>query len=305
MHESVLLHESIAALNVQANGLYIDATFGRGGHSAEILKRLNAEGRLLAFDRDPQAVKEAQQKFAGDARFSIVPEPFSAMKQILVARGLLGKVNGILMDLGVSSPQLDEAERGFSFMRDGELDMRMDPSRGSSAAAFIATAKESDLADVIYRLGEDRQSRRIARAIVAAREVSPITRTLQLAKIVAEALPRHEKHKHPATRTFLALRLYVNDELGEVERTLPQTLEALAEKGRLAVISFHSLEDRIVKLFMRNEARGKQLPKDIPIRDQDIERSLRLVDKILPSEEELKRNPRARSAVLRVAERSR
>ncbi|QGX39038.1 16S rRNA (cytosine(1402)-N(4))-methyltransferase RsmH [Permianibacter aggregans] len=305
MHESVLLHESLAALNVHADGIYVDATFGRGGHSGEILKLLGERGRLLAFDRDPQAVQVAKQQFADDARFEIIAEPFSAMSRELSARDLMGKVNGILMDLGVSSPQLDEAARGFSFMRDGELDMRMDPTRGFSAAEFIATAKESDLADVIYRLGEDRQSRRIARAIVTARQVEPITRTLQLAKIVADALPRHEKHKHPATRTFLALRLYVNDELGEVERTLPQAVDALAAQGRLAVISFHSLEDRIVKLYLRDEARGPQLPKDLPVRDQEIKRRIKLVDKIMPGEAELKVNPRARSAVLRVAERIR
>lgn len=303
MHESVLLRESLEALNLQANGIYVDATFGRGGHSGEILKRLGPTGRLIAFDRDPQAIAVAHEKFASDARFSIVQNAFSHLQTTVEGLGLSGKINGILMDLGVSSPQLDEAERGFSFMRDGELDMRMDPTRGQSAAAYIATVKEEDLADVIYRLGEDRQSRRIAKAIVNARAEKPITRTLELAQIVADAIPRKEKHKHPATRTFLALRLKVNDELGEVERTLPQAMNVLADKGRLAVISFHSLEDRIVKLYMRDEARGPRLPKDIPILDADVHRRLRLVDKIMPSDEETRMNPRARSAVLRVAER--
>ena len=303
MHETVLLHESVAALAVRADGFYVDATFGRGGHSGLILQQLGPAGRLLGIDKDPQAIAAAQEKFGADPRFSIEQGAFSQLAELIARRGMTGKVNGVLMDLGVSSPQLDEAARGFSFMRDGELDMRMDPTRGQSAAAFLATATDETIADVLYRLGEERQSRRIARAIVAARAVEPITRTVQLANIVADALPRHEKHKHPATRTFLALRLHVNDELGEVERVLPQALEVLAPGGRVAVISFHSLEDRIVKQYFKREAKGDDLPKDLPIRASEIHSRIKSLGKILPSKEEIARNPRSRSAVLRVAEK--
>ncbi|HEX4912253.1 MAG TPA: 16S rRNA (cytosine(1402)-N(4))-methyltransferase RsmH [Permianibacter sp.] len=303
MHETVLLHESVAALAVRADGFYVDATFGRGGHSGLILQQLGPAGRLLGIDKDPQAIAAAQEKFGADPRFSIEQGAFSQLAELIARRGMTGKVNGVLMDLGVSSPQLDEAARGFSFMRDGELDMRMDPTRGQSAAAFLATATDEAIADVLYRLGEERQSRRIARAIVAARAVEPITRTVQLANIVADALPRHEKHKHPATRTFLALRLHVNDELGEVERVLPQALEVLAPGGRVAVISFHSLEDRIVKQYFKREAKGDDLPKDLPIRASEIHSRIKSLGKILPSKEEIARNPRSRSAVLRVAEK--
>lgn len=303
MHETVLLHESVAALAVRADGFYVDATFGRGGHSGLILQQLGPAGRLLGIDKDPQAIAAAHEKFGADPRFSIEQGAFSQLAELIARRGMTGKVDGVLMDLGVSSPQLDEAARGFSFMRDGELDMRMDPTRGQSAAAFLATATDEAIADVLYRLGEERQSRRIARAIVAARGVEPITRTVQLANIVADALPRHEKHKHPATRTFLALRLHVNDELGEVERVLPQALEVLAPGGRVAVISFHSLEDRIVKQYFKREAKGDDLPKDLPIRHSEIHARIKSLGKILPSKEEIARNPRSRSAVLRVAEK--
>lgn len=303
MHETVLLHESVAALAVRADGFYVDATFGRGGHSGLILQQLGPAGRLLGIDKDPQAIAAAHEKFGADPRFSIEQGAFSQLAELIARRGMTGKVDGVLMDLGVSSPQLDEAARGFSFMRDGELDMRMDPTRGQSAAAFLATATDEAIADVLYRLGEERQSRRIARAIVAARSVEPITRTVQLANIVADALPRHEKHKHPATRTFLALRLHVNDELGEVERVLPQALEVLAPGGRVAVISFHSLEDRIVKQYFKREAKGDDLPKDLPIRHSEIHARIKSLGKILPSKEEIARNPRSRSAVLRVAEK--
>ncbi|NQD37006.1 16S rRNA (cytosine(1402)-N(4))-methyltransferase RsmH [Permianibacter sp. IMCC34836] len=303
MHETVLLHESVAALAVRADGFYVDATFGRGGHSGLILQQLGPAGRLLGIDKDPQAIAVAHEQFGSDPRFSIEQGAFSQLADLIARRGMTGKVDGVLMDLGVSSPQLDEAARGFSFMRDGELDMRMDPTRGQSAAAFLATATDETIADVLYRLGEERQSRRIARAIVAAREVEPITRTVQLANIVAEALPRHEKHKHPATRTFLALRLFVNDELGEVERVLPQAFEVLAPGGRLAVISFHSLEDRIVKQYLKREAKGDDLPKDLPIRASEIHARVKLHGKVVPSAQEVARNPRSRSAVLRIAEK--
>ncbi len=304
MHETVLLNQAVDALNIRADGIYVDCTFGRGGHSALILSRLNEHGRLLAFDKDQQAIAVAQEKWADDKRFAIVHASFAALEKEITARGWLGRVNGVLMDLGVSSPQLDEAERGFSFMRDGMLDMRMDTTRGSSAAEFIATASEATIADVLYRLGEERFSRRIARFIVEARANEPITRTLQLADIITRGNPKWEKHKHPATRSFLALRLHVNNELGDLESVLPQAVDVLAPMGRLSVISFHSLEDRIVKLFMRREAKGEALPSDLPIRHSDIHTRLKLIGKaIMPGESEVAENARARSAVLRVAEK--
>lgn len=303
MHESVLLDEAVAALAIQPAGRYIDATFGRGGHSAAILAQLNADGRLLAIDKDPQAIRTAGERFGRDARFAIEHGSFAELAQFVDRRDWRGKIDGVLMDLGVSSPQLDEAQRGFSFMRDGDLDMRMDPTSGQSAAAFLATASDEQIADVLFKLGEERQSRRIARAIVAARAEAPITRTLQLAQIVADALPYHERHKHPATRTFLALRLHVNNELGDLETALPAAVDVLAAGGRLSIISFHSLEDRIVKQFLKSEAKGEQAPRGLPLPPNARLPRLRLLGKQQASEDETRRNPRARSAWLRVAER--
>jgi len=302
-HEPVLRDEAVAALNVRADGRYVDATFGRGGHTRAILARLGAAGRVLAMDRDPDAIAAATAEFGGDARVAIVRRTFSMLGETIAEQGWAGRVNGILFDLGVSSPQLDAAERGFSFLRDGPLDMRMDPSRGESAADWLRCADEAEIADVLHTLGDERYARRIARAIVRSRVAAPITTTRQLATLVAEAVPTRERSKDPATRTFQAIRLHVNRELDELAAALPQALAALAPGGRLAVISFHSLEDRMVKQFLRREARGAELPPDLPVRHVEIPVRLRLVGKaIRPGEDEVRRNPRARSAVLRVAE---
>lgn len=302
-HEPVLRKEAVAALNLRSDGIYVDATFGRGGHARAILDRLGPHGRLLALDRDPQAVAVAEREFANDARFAIVRRPFSMLGTTIEERGWHKRVNGILFDLGVSSPQLDEAARGFSFLREGPLDMRMDPTRGESAADWLARAEEKEITDVLFGLGEERYARRIARAIVRAREAEPITSTKQLAAIIADAVPTRERSKDPATRSFQAIRLHINRELDELRAVLPQAVEALAPGGRLAVISFHSLEDRIVKQFMRREEKGEELPPDLPVRASEIVARLRVIGKAQrASEDEVKRNPRARSAVLRVAE---
>lgn len=293
----------MAALNIRAEGIYVDATFGRGGHSRAVLARLGAAGRLLAIDRDPQAVSAAQQEFGADPRVTIARRPFSMLGETIAERGWQKRVNGILFDLGVSSPQLDAAERGFSFLREGPLDMRMDPSRGESAADWLQRAAENEIAEVLHTLGEERYARRIARAIVRARAETPLATTRQLAALIATAVPSRERGKDPATRSFQAIRLHVNRELDELRAALPQAIEALAPGGRLAVISFHSLEDRIVKQFLRREARGEELPPDLPVRHADIPVRVRIVGKaIRPGEAEVRRNPRARSAVLRVAE---
>lgn len=302
-HEPVLCEEVVAALNIRPDGLYVDATFGRGGHSRAILEHLGSDGRLLAMDRDPEAVTAAARQFSGETRFTMVQGPFSMLGTTIVERGWHKRVNGILFDLGVSSPQLDDAARGFSFLREGPLDMRMDPSRGVSAAAWLQHADEQEIADVLFTLGEERYARRIARAIVRRRIEQPITTTRELAALVAGAVPTRERSKDPATRTFQAIRLHINQELAELQAALPQAVEALAPGGRLAVISFHSLEDRIVKHFMRREAKGEELPPDLPVRQSEVSARLHLVGKaIRATDEEIHRNPRARSAVLRVAE---
>jgi len=298
-----MLDEVLEALSPRPDGVYVDGTFGRGGHSGAILERLGPAGRLFALDRDPAAVAEARRRFGGDARFTIVHAPFSSLREVLEPLGVWGRVDGLLLDLGVSSPQLDEAERGFSFMRDGPLDMRMDPSHGESAADLLARVGEAELADILWRLGEERFSRRIARAIMQARAQAPITRTAQLAELIASAVPKREPGKHPATRSFQALRLWVNQELAELEAVLPQAREALAIGGRLAVISFHSLEDRMVKHFLRGE-QAPELPPEIPLmvaQAPAVWRTLGRAQKA--SAAEVRANPRARSAVLRVAMR--
>jgi 16S rRNA (cytosine1402-N4)-methyltransferase len=302
-HEPVLREEAVAALNLRADGIYVDATFGRGGHARSILGQLGPDGRLLALDRDPQAVAVAEREFANDARFAIVRRPFSMLGKTIQERGWHKRVNGILFDLGVSSPQLDDAARGFSFLRAGPLDMRMDPTRGESASDWLAHAEEKEIADVLFELGEERYARRIARAIVRARAESPIATTTQLAAIVAAAVPTRERSKDPATRSFQAIRLHVNRELDELRAALPQAVDALAPGGRLAVISFHSLEDRIVKQFMRTEEQGEALPLDLPVRASELHARLKRIGKTQrASDAEVRRNPRARSAVLRVAE---
>lgn len=303
-HTSVLLQEAVDALVINADGIYVDGTYGRGGHSRAMLSRLSPRGRLLALDRDPVAVRHAQQQHAGDTRFEIVHSNFSRMSHVVAEKDLSGKVTGILLDIGVSSPQLDEAERGFSFMQDGPLDMRMNPQAGISAAEWINHASIEEMTGVFREFGEERHAKRIATAIAVARVDKPFRTTLQLASVVTDANPAWEKHKHPATRVFQAIRIFINDELGELKQVLDDTVGLLHEGGRLAVIAFHSLEDRIVKNFMREQSRGKTVPRHIPVRGAPEGQTLRLVGKaIKASDAEVAINPRARSAVLRVAEK--
>lgn len=305
-HKTVLLDEAVNGLNLRSNGIYIDGTFGRGGHSRLILSQLGPEGRLLAIDRDPQAITAAAE--ITDPRFSIIHGPFSDMATYVRELGLEGQINGVLLDLGVSSPQLDDAERGFSFMRDGPLDMRMDPTRGLSAAEWLMKAEEEDIAWVLKTFGEERFAKRIARAIVERNRLEPMTRTHELATLIANASPFREKHKHPATRSFQAIRIYINSELEEIERALNGALEILSPEGRLSVISFHSLEDRIVKQFIRHHSRGPQVPAGIPLTEAQLRsqggRKLKALGKMKPSSDEVSANPRARSSVLRFAERT-
>ncbi|MDR3433600.1 MAG: 16S rRNA (cytosine(1402)-N(4))-methyltransferase RsmH [Rouxiella aceris] len=305
-HTSVLLDEAVNGLNIRPDGIYIDGTFGRGGHSRLILSQLGPQGQLLAIDRDPQAIEAA--KAIDDPRFSIVHGPFSELAQYVQDRGLVGQIDGVLLDLGVSSPQLDDPERGFSFMRDGPLDMRMDPSRGYSAAEWLLKAEADDIAWVLKTFGEERFAKRIARAIVDRNREQPMTRTKELADLIANASPFREKHKHPATRSFQAIRIYINSELEEIERALDGAHEVLAADGRLSVISFHSLEDRIVKRFIRQHSRGPQVPSGIPMTEAQLQslggRTLKSLGKMMPSDAEVAENPRARSSVLRFAARS-
>lgn len=305
-HITVLLHEAVEGLNIQPNGIYIDGTFGRGGHSRLILSKLGEQGKLIAIDRDPRAIVEAQT--ITDPRFEIIHSAFSDIPHICATRGLIGKIDGILLDLGVSSPQLDEAERGFSFMRDGPLDMRMDTSKGLSAAQWLTKVSVDDLAWVLKEFGEERFAKRIAQAIVSYNKSAniPISRTLELAQIVSDAVPFKDKHKHPATRTFQAIRIFINSELKELESALQSTLSVLSSKGRLSIISFHSLEDRMVKQFMRKHSKGEAVPKGLPILESELNKNipLKTIGKaIMPSETEIEQNPRSRSAVLRVAEK--
>jgi 16S rRNA (cytosine1402-N4)-methyltransferase len=300
-HVPVLLEEAVAALNVREGETYVDGTFGRGGHSAAILARLGVRGRLLALDQDPAALSAGALE---DPRLELIHARFSEMRRVLAERGV-DRVAGVLLDLGVSSPQLEEAARGFSFLRDGPLDMRMDPTRGETAAEWLARADENDIREVIREHGEERFAKPIAAAIVAARGREPLRTTRQLAEVVGRAVRTREPGQHPATRTFQALRIHVNQELEELEVTLPQAVDLLAPGGRLAVISFHSLEDRIVKRFMRARASADRLPRGVPVRASELpEPELRIVGRaVKPGDAEVRRNPRARSAVLRVAEK--
>lgn len=301
-HVPVLAHEAVAALAIKPDGVYVDGTFGRGGHARLVLVQLSESGRLIALDRDPAAIEAGRA--IQDARLTLVQSPFSGLAAVLDSLDV-DKVDGILLDIGVSSPQLDEAERGFSFRLNGPLDMRMDPGSGMSAADWVARAEVDEMAEVFKRYGEERFARQIAHAIVAAREKSPIIKTGQLAQVVADAVRKREPGQHPATRTFQAIRIYLNRELEELEAVLPVCVQRLKPGGRLAVISFHSLEDRIVKRFIREEENGPEIPRHLPIRAADmVGGRVRRVGKAThASDAELEINPRARSAVLRVAER--
>lgn len=304
-HVSVLLQESIEALAIKPDGIYLDATFGRGGHSRAILAQLNAQGKLYALDRDPTAIAAAEA-LRDDPRFTIIHTPFSRLDEVLETQHLRGKLDGILFDLGVSSPQLDDADRGFSFMREGPLDMRMDTSCGPTAADFLNTASAEEIAFVLREYGEERFAWRIAQAIVQQRDEQPLQTTRELASLIDKAVPFKDKHKHPATRSFQGIRIHINGELDEIETALTAAVSGLKPEGRLAVISFHSLEDRMVKRFMRAQAKGRDIPAGLPIRDADFDRgqTLKLIGKaIKPSAAETKLNPRARSSVLRIAAR--
>lgn len=302
-HYSVLLSESVEALITDPAGVYVDGTFGRGGHSQAILNRLSSEGTLIAFDKDPDAIAEARQLAAADARFQIVHDSFAAMSQV---KDLMSSrpICGVLLDLGVSSPQLDEADRGFSFLQDGPLDMRMDNSSGQTAADWINNAEESELAFVFREYGEEKFARRMARAVVQQRDVEAITTTGKFAHIISEANPRWEKGKHPATRVFQAVRIFINQELTDLENALSAGLELLSPGGRFVVISFHSLEDRLVKRFFRDQSRGKQFPAGLPVTEDMLKKTMKTFGKALKAgEQELNENIRSRSAVMRVAEK--
>ncbi len=302
-HTPVLLNETLQGLKIRSDGMYIDCTFGRGGHSHAILDQLGKNGRLLAFDRDPDAIAAIDQQFLDDPRFTLVHGSYTRLEETVKAMKLENKVDGVFLDLGASSPQLDDAARGFSFMRDGDLDMRMDNSCGMTAAEWLNQASAKEIANVLYEYGDERFSRRIARVIIERRNEEPMTRTAQLAELVASTIPSKEKDKHPATRTFQAIRIFINRELEELDAVLMQAVNVLAANGRLLVISFHSLEDRLVKRFMRDQSRGADIPREIPVTHDAFKSKLFIVGKPIRSQaDEIKNNPRARSAVLRVAE---
>jgi len=302
-HTTVLLNETVDGCVIDPDGVYVDGTFGRGGHSRQLLSKLGSQGRLIGFDKDPRAIESGNELAAEDARFQIVQSSFADMRAALASLGI-EKVNGILLDLGVSSPQLDDAERGFSFMKDGPLDMRMNPDSGISAAEWVATTPEAEIARVLKEYGEERFARRMARVLVEKRKNEEITRTLQLAEIIKHANPAWEKHKHPATRAFQAIRIAVNNELGDLENVLADSVDLLLPAGRLSVISFHSLEDRMVKRFIRAQEKGKDLPPGLPVMEDQLGKTMKKIGKaIMPTKAEIDRNPRARSAVLRIAER--
>ena len=305
-HLPVMYAEALQQLAIEKDGIYLDCTFGRGGHSQGILNLLGQHGQLLAFDRDSDAINSVHaQAMLADERFKLIYSCFSALESRVESANLTGKIGGILLDLGVSSPQLDNPERGFSFLRDGPLDMRMDGNTGVSAEQWLAGVDEKELVKVLFDYGEERFARRIAGAIVEKRALSPITTTRQLAALIEDAIPVREKHKHPATRTFQAIRIEINSELDELKAVLQQSARVLKPGGRLVVISFHSLEDRIVKRFIRDESGAKYNPGKLPIKEVDIAKGiLRKMGKALKAgKQETGQNPRARSAIMRVAER--
>ncbi|OGT49366.1 MAG: 16S rRNA (cytosine(1402)-N(4))-methyltransferase [Gammaproteobacteria bacterium RIFCSPHIGHO2_12_FULL_41_15] len=303
-HQPVLLKEAIEALNIDPQGFYIDGTFGRGGHARAILSLLSPNGRLLVFDKDPQAILEAKKLMVEDSRLIVRHGSFIEMAKTVIDLDWQGKVAGIFLDLGVSSPQLDEAARGFSFLHNGPLDMRMDTSVGSPASDWIATVAEKELANVLYEFGEERYSRRIAKAIVIAREKAPILTTLELAEIIKAAHPKWPQNQHPATRSFQAIRIQINQELEELNLFLPQSLSILKEKGRLVVISFHSLEDRLVKQFVQTLQYDPRYPKDLIIKTSEYHVPMKAIGKMIKANHrEIAVNPRARSACLRILEK--
>lgn len=302
-HDTVLLHEAVDALNIQPSGVYVDGTYGRGGHSALILGQLGMQGHLVVTDKDPTAIAHARAQYAQDARVHVWHGSFCEFPEALAAANL-GKLDGLLLDLGVSSPQLDDAERGFSFMRDGPLDMRMNTAAGDSAAQWLARASETEIADVLWRYGEEKFSRQIARRILAVRGQAPLQTTLQLADLIADVVRKREVGKHPATRSFQAIRIKVNRELDDVEQCLQQAVARLAVGGRLVVISFHSLEDRIVKHYLREVSTPPVLPKGLPVMPAQIQPPMRLLGKaVRASDSEVAANVRSRSAIMRIAER--
>ncbi len=302
-HQTVLLEEAVRALITNRDGTYVDCTYGRGGHSAAIAAALSSDGRLLVIDRDLAAVDHARQTFADDPRVIVQHGPFSRLKEFVEAHAL-ETLDGVLMDLGVSSPQIDQGERGFSFQQSGPLDMRMDQGSGETAEAWIASASEEDITLVLKQYGEERFARRIARNIVAARTEGPISTTDRLVEIVEMSIPRREKHKHPATRTFQAIRIQVNRELDALEPCRADVIELLKSGGRVVVISFHSLEDRLVKRFFRRLEKGDDLPSRLPVRDDQLNRKVRILGKpVKPSATEVADNRRARSSIMRIAEK--
>ncbi|MDH3613604.1 MAG: 16S rRNA (cytosine(1402)-N(4))-methyltransferase RsmH [Gammaproteobacteria bacterium] len=304
-HVPVLLGPVLEGLNIKQDGLYVDGTFGRGGHSSAILKQMNADGRLIAIDRDPQAIASAAPELTNDSRFTLMRGDFANLATCIGEKGLTGRVDGLLFDLGVSSPQLDAGERGFSFLRDGPLDMRMDPDSGVSAAEYLHSVEERELRRVIRQFGDERHATRIAREIVATRDSRAIETTRQLADIVVSVVPAHRQRKHPATKTFQAIRIFINGELEQLEAALVQSLDLLAKGGRLCVISFHSLEDRIVKRFIRDASREAEPYRGMPDVPEQFRPKLKPIGKaIVATAEEIAANVRARSAHLRIAERT-
>ena len=301
-HIPVLCTEAIEGLNIKPDGCYLDGTFGRGGHAAAILEHLSPAGRLIAIDRDPEAVQSVSETFKADPRFQFHHGCFADLDKIVQHHQLVGKIDGILLDIGVSSPQIQTAKRGFSFYQDGPLDMRMDPTQGISAAVWLQQAEESDIVWVLRTFGEEPFAKRIAAAIVSTRDEHPLTTTLQLANLISSAVPKGRPGKHPATQSFQAIRIYLNQELDQLKQALQAALKVLAPGGRLCVISFHSLEDRIVKRFFQEQATGG-IPKGVPLQEKDIPRILKVLKKVRASENELQENPRARSATLRIAEK--
>lgn len=303
-HQPVLLEQVIESLAIQPSGKYVDATFGRGGHAKAILERLGEDGQLMVIDQDPAAIEAAHELFDGDKRVIVQRGSFADIEDYIGAVGWVGQVDGILMDLGVSSPQLDDAQRGFSFMREGPLDMRMNPDEGIDCATWLAEVEEREIIRILRVYGEEKFAKRIARAIVEARVEQPITTTTQLAKIIADAVPVREFHKHPATRSFQAIRIYLNRELEALQQGLQQCLTVMKVGGRLLVISFHSLEDRIVKRFVRFHEQSEQFPPELPLTPDQLGTRMRRVGKAIRADDrEINRNPRSRSAVLRVAEK--